>query len=166
MLEGKDIILPIGIIIAILYLLYGGNAEASFIPLQDYIDKISKENGIDPDLVRAIIQVESGWRPNAVRIEPSGYKSIGLMQVTMQAARDIGYTGSEENLFNPYTNIKCGVKYLKKMLDTFNGNIYKAIAAYNAGPGNVMRGNFSFGYLNKVLREYKKVKLEGKHGYR
>jgi len=140
--------------IILLYLL----SEEKPADINEYIDHVAKENGIDPDLVRAIIQVESGWNPNAVRVEPTGYRSIGLMQVTIQAARDVGYKGTEEELFNPMTNIKYGVKYLKRMLNMFNGNIYKAIAAYNAGPGNVKRGRFSFAYVYKVMREYSKLK--------
>jgi len=140
--------------ILLLYVL----SEKEPVNIDEYINQVAKENGIDPDLVRAIIQVESSWNPDAARVEPNGYKSIGLMQVTIQAARDVGYRGSEEGLFNPMTNIKYGVKYLRRMLNMFNGNIYKAIAAYNAGPGNVRRGRFSFAYVYKVMREYNRLK--------
>ena len=156
MLEDRDIILLAALIFAVAYLASGKEAKGE--TLRDYIFKIARENNIDPALIMGIIQVESNWNPNAVRVEPNGYKSIGLMQVTIQAARDAGYMGDERGLFNPKINIKYGVKYLRKMLDIFNGNIYKAIAAYNAGPGNVKRGRFSFTYVNKVMREYNKFK--------
>ena len=152
MLEDKDILL-IALIIAMAYLAYAKGET-----LDEYIIRIAEENGVDPALVMGIIQVESNWNPKAVRVEPSGYKSIGLMQVTIQAARDVGYMGDEEGLFDPKTNIRCGVKYLRKMLDMFDNNIYKAVAAYNAGPGNVKRGRFSFAYVTKVMREYRRYK--------
>lgn len=132
--------------------------EAKKETIKEYIVKIAKNNGIDPALIMAIIQTESSWNPNAVRVEPNGYKSIGLMQVTIQAARDVGYTGDEAGLFDPKTNIKYGVKYIKRMLNIFNGNIYKAIAAYNAGPGNVKRGRFSSAYVYKVLNFYSNLR--------
>lgn len=126
---------------------------------EDYIDQIAREEGVDPDLIRAIIEVESGGRVYARRLEKTGFYAIGLMQVTLPAARDVGYRGPEDGLFDPYTNIKYGTRYLRKMIDRFHGDLYKAIAAYNAGPSNVERGRYNKWYVAKVLAIYKRRKL-------
>ena len=124
---------------------------------QSYIDVAAAQNGVDPDLIRAIIMTESSGNPEAVRHDSKG-DSIGLMQITMPAAHDVGYRGSEGGLMNPVTNIEVGTKYFRYLLDQLYGNILNAIAAYNAGVTNVKRGYITKKYVNRVMSYYYKIK--------
>ena len=97
------------------------------------IDKIANKKGVDPNLVRAMIQQESGGDPYAL----SGAGAAGLMQLMPETAKKMGLNPKDR--FNAEKNIQAGTKYIKKQLDRFNGNVSLALAAYNAGPGNVKK---------------------------
>ncbi len=106
----------------------------NFIPDTDFNDLITKyasKNNLQDSLVKAVIKAESGFNPKAV----SGAGAQGLMQLMPETAKDLGVTDS----LNPEQNIIGGTRYLKSMMDKFNGNVKKALAAYNAGPGAVDR---------------------------
>lgn len=97
------------------------------------IEKAAQKYGVAPEIVHSIVKAESNYQSNAV----SSAGAIGLMQLMPDTAKEMGVT-------NPYDvrqNIEGGTKYLKKMLDTFGGDLKKALQAYNAGPGTVMRYN-------------------------
>ena len=101
---------------------------------RDYDDIIlehSRLNGVRTDLVRAVIQVESGF--NSYARSPKG--ALGLMQLMPQTIRQFGVN----NPFSPRENIRAGVAYLRELLDRYDNNEQLALAAYNAGPGAVDR---------------------------
>jgi hypothetical protein len=96
-----------------------------------HIQAAAAKHGVDVDLVRAIIQVESGFDHRA----RSSKGARGLMQLMPGTARDMG----ARNAFDPRQNIFAGVRYLRFLLDAFQGDVTLATAAYNAGPTVVKR---------------------------
>jgi soluble lytic murein transglycosylase-like protein len=97
----------------------------------DVIVEHSRMHNIRPDLVRAVVQVESAFNPYAV--SPKGAQ--GLMQLMPATQRTLGVT----NPFNPFENIRAGVRYLRQLLDRYNNDEALALAAYNAGPTAVAK---------------------------
>ena len=97
----------------------------------DLISEHSRSNGVRPALVRAVMQVESGFNPYAR--SPKG--AMGLMQLMPATAKQYGV----KNAFNPAENVRAGVAYLRGLLDRYENNEELALAAYNAGPGAVDR---------------------------
>ena len=95
------------------------------------IDRISMEEGVDPRLVTSVIRAESGGD----RLAVSNKGASGLMQLMPGTASEMGVTDSTD----PLQNIRGGTRYLKRQLDANGGDIGLALAAYNAGPGNVKK---------------------------
>ena len=95
----------------------------------DIISEHSRTHRVRPDLVRAVMQVESGFNPYAR--SPKG--AMGLMQLMPATAKQYGV----RNAFNPTENVRAGVAYLRELLDRYQNNEELALAAYNAGPGAV-----------------------------
>jgi len=95
------------------------------------IQRVAKEQGVDPTLVRAVIQVESGYEPRA----RSAKGAVGLMQVMPETAMQYGVR--PRSLYDPRVNIEAGSKHLKSLLDHLPLNL--ALAAYNAGEAAVQR---------------------------
>ena len=97
----------------------------------DLIEEHASRNVVSADLVRAVIQAESAFNPRAV--SPKG--AMGLMQLMPATAAEHGVLDP----FNPAENIRAGVRYLKQLLDSYEGRVELALAAYNAGPGAVKK---------------------------
>jgi soluble lytic murein transglycosylase-like protein len=116
----------------------------------------ARRHSLDPDLVRAVVAVESGFRADAV--SPKGAQ--GLMQLMPATARALGVMDS----FDPAANLDGGVRYLRLLLARYNGDVKRALAAYNAGQGAVARHGGvppypeTLAYVRKVLE---RAKAEG-----
>lgn len=118
-----------------------------------YISTSAKKYRLDPNLVRAVVMVESGYDERAT--SKSG--ALGLMQLMPKTASQLGV----QNCFDPKQNIEGGTKYLRYLIDRFNGDITLALAAYNAGPLNVEKHgtvppfNETKRYISKIYGIYK-----------
>ena len=119
------------------------------------IGKIARQEGLDPNLLSAVVATESQFDVSSV----STRGAVGLMQLMPDTARELGVV----NRFNPEQNLRGGARYLRKMMERYPGNLSMALAAYNAGPSAVLR----FGgippfpetkrYIHKVLGRYAKM---------
>jgi soluble lytic murein transglycosylase-like protein len=122
------------------------------------ISSASRNFSVDPDLVRAVIQAESNFNPQAV--SPKG--AMGLMQLMPATAREMAVTDP----FDPEENIQGGVRYLSELLRLLNHKLPLALAAYNAGPTKVLARNEippieeTQDYVQRVLRNYKNFKYQ------
>ncbi len=95
------------------------------------IDEAAARHNVDPSLVRSVVKVESNFNPNAV----SRKGAMGLMQLMPSTARSLNVS----NPFDPQQNVDAGVRHLRRLLDSYGGDVRLSLAAYNAGSGAVAR---------------------------
>ena len=123
------------------------------IDYHDIVHEKAATYDIDPSLIKAVIKAESNWNDRAI----SRKGAMGLMQLMPGTAADMDVN----NPFDPEENIEGGTKYLKYLIERFNGDLTLALAAYNAGPGAVEKYGYvppfteTRQYVDKILTRYK-----------
>lgn len=120
--------------------------------LANKIYESSARYDIEPDVAFGLVKVESRFRERAV----SHVGARGLAQVMPRTAQWLDPTVDTRDLFNPEVNLDLGFRYLRQMIDKYDGDVFKALTAYNRGPGTVDQilkrgGNIDNGYAGKVL---------------
>jgi soluble lytic murein transglycosylase-like protein len=108
-----------------------GRTAMSVADLKELIQSVSREHGVDPKLVDALVRVESGYDPTAV----SRRGAMGLMQLMPETAERLDVNDP----FDPELNIRGGVKEFSRLVDRYSGNLQLALAAYNAGESAVSK---------------------------
>ncbi|HLW89165.1 MAG TPA: lytic transglycosylase domain-containing protein [Terriglobales bacterium] len=125
--------------------------------LPDVVGSASHRYHLDPDLVNSVIRAESGFNPKAV----SRKGAKGLMQLEPQTAAQLGVADP----FDPEKNVDGGTRYLREMLERYNFDLIKALAAYNAGPQRVEKYHGvppyyeTQAYVAKIVRDFNRKKL-------
>jgi hypothetical protein len=124
--------------------------------LNDVVNEASDRYRLDPDLVNSVIKAESGF--NAKAVSPKGAQ--GLMQLMPGTAAELGVP----NAFDPQANVDGGARYLRELLERYNFDLVKALAAYNAGPqrveqfGGVPPYYETRAYVARIVRDFNKKK--------
>lgn len=143
----RKILITIGIVLIMILVFKLCNCDKHIMKLfyprkySQYVEKYSSEYNVDELLVYAVIKAESNFNSDAT----SNSDAKGLMQlmdttaseISSNITTDVSFESSQ--LFDAETNIRIGVKYLSELLEKYDGNLYIALAAYNAGIGNVDR---------------------------
>jgi soluble lytic murein transglycosylase-like protein len=133
------------------------DSAKSALALTDVVNSASATYHLDPDLVNSVIHAESGFKTNAV----SRKGARGLMQLMPGTATQLGVTDA----LNPQDNVTGGSRYLHELLERYNFDLVKALAAYNAGPGRVeqYQGVPPFretrAYVARIVHDYNKKKI-------
>ncbi len=128
-------------------------SDKSFTNVKDLdaiIHKASETYGVDKDLIIAVIRAESGFDAGVT----SPKQAMGLMQLMPETARDLGVTDA----YDPEQNIMAGTRYLRGLLDRYNGDVRSALAAYNWGMGNLEKNiglpTETRNYISKIMKDY------------
>jgi hypothetical protein len=125
--------------------------------VDEAVNAVSGRHHLDPDLINSVIHAESGF--NARAVSPKGAR--GLMQLMPQTASRLGVANS----FDPGDNLEGGTRYLRELLERYNFDLIKALAAYNAGPGRVEQYHGvppyyeTQAYVARIIRDFNRKKL-------
>jgi hypothetical protein len=125
--------------------------------LNQVVADAGTQNQIDPDFINSVIRAESGFHQNAV----SRKGARGLMQLMPQTASELGVS----NPFDPAANVHGGTRYLRDLLQKYNFDVNKALAAYNAGPKRVDQYNGippyyeTQAYVSRIIRDFNRQKI-------
>lgn len=125
--------------------------------LNGMVNEAGGRHNIDPDLINSVIHAESDFKVHAV--SPKGAQ--GLMQLMPQTANQLGVA----NAFDPGSNVEGGTRYLRELLEKYNFDLAKALAAYNAGPlrvqqyGGIPPYYETRAYVARIIRDYNRKKL-------
>jgi hypothetical protein len=126
-------------------------------PMNEVINAVSSRHHLDPDLINSVIHAESGFNPRAV----SSKGAQGLMQLMPQTASKLGVT----NAFDAGDNVEGGTRYLRELLERYDFDLIKALAAYNAGPQRVEQYHGvppyyeTQAYVARIIRDFNRKKL-------
>lgn len=137
-------------------------AKSTPLDLNEVVNSASDRYRLDPDLVNSVIKAESGFNVRAV--SPKGAR--GLMQLMPETASQLGVP----NAFDPQANVEGGTRYLRELLEHYNFDLVKALAAYNAGPrrveqyGGVPPYYETRAYVARIVRDFNKKKIAQKGG--
>jgi soluble lytic murein transglycosylase-like protein len=135
-------------------------SEAVKLDMNGMLKDAGAKHGLDPDFLASVIHAESGYNVKAV--SPKGAR--GLMQLMPKTAEQLGVKDS----FDPAANVEGGTKYLRALLDQYNGDVPKALAAYNAGALRVAQYNGvppyaeTHAYVRRIIAEYNRKKAAAK----
>jgi soluble lytic murein transglycosylase-like protein len=122
--------------------------------LNPLLERAAEDERLEPELLRAVVEQESGFRPCAV----SSRGALGLMQLMPATLEDFGV----RDAFDPRENVESGARFLRQLLDRYDGDLALALAAYNAGPGKVDSANRvppfaeTLQYVSDLLKRLKK----------
>ena len=125
--------------------------------LDQVVSGAGERHQIDPDFIRSVIKAESGFHQNAV----SRKGALGLMQLMPGTASQLGV----QNPFEPHANVEGGTKYLRGLLEKYNFDVNKALAAYNAGSKRVDQYNGippyveTQAYISRIIRDFNRQKI-------
>lgn len=125
-------------------------SETAAMNIVKSMDMASETYGVDRELIAAVIWIESNFEPDNV----TG-RCIGLMQIHVNTGKALGL--SVGDLYNSDLSIKYGTKYLSGHIASYNGDVMKALSAYNQGTPRVNSGNYSTWYQEKVAERWNKV---------
>jgi hypothetical protein len=134
-----------------------GETPHSSQEMDEVINAVSSRHHLDPDLINSVIHAESGFNPRAV--SPKGAQ--GLMQLMPQTASQLGVVNS----FDPGDNLEGGTRYLRELLERYNFDLIKTLAAYNAGPQRVEQYHGvppyyeTQAYVAGIIRDFNRKKL-------
>ena len=129
--------------------------------LNELIKVTAERHNVNPELVRAVIKAESNGNPQAV----SRKGALGLMQLMPSTAMELGV----KDVFSPQDNLDAGVRYLRSLLQRYNGDLDRALAAYNAGAGAVDRARGvpryreTQDYVKKITKSYRAASQAAAH---
>ena len=131
--------------------------------IDKYVEELAAKHNVDPELIRAVIAAESGYNPAAT----SRKGAQGLMQLMPGTAQQLGV----RDAYNAKQNLEAGVRYLRALLDKYDGDLDKALAAYNAGEGAVARAGGvpnireTQNYVRRITDQYFHSDPTGAHSW-